>query len=68
MIANNIWRLTGDLFEWSFAPYDWFRLGDFNWWSANTVNWMFLAVLIVLLTYWIKETLRFKREGIEDKA
>jgi len=68
MIAGNIFKLIGEFFEWLFAPFDFFRLSGFDWWTANAVNWIFLAILIVLLTYWIGQTLKFKREGKEDKA
>ncbi len=69
MIASNIFRWIGSLFtDFLFIPFNWFRKGDFNWWSANTVNWIFLAVLIVLFWYWMKESAKFLREGTEDRA
>ena len=68
MIASNIFRLIGDFFTWAFGPFEALRLDSSNWWTANTVNWLFLLVLIVLLAYWMKESLRFKKEGIEDSA
>ncbi|PWG06036.1 DUF6341 family protein [Polaribacter aquimarinus] len=69
MIANNIFRWIGSLFtDLLFIPFDWFRKGDFNWWSSNTVNWIFLAVLLVLFWYWMKESAKFLREGTEDRA
>lgn len=68
MIASNIFRLIGDFFQWAFAPFDALRLNDLSWWTANAVNWIFMVVLLVLLGYWMKESLRFKREGIEDSA
>ena len=69
MIASNIFRWIGSLFtDILFIPFNWFRNGDFNWWSANTVNWIFLAVLLVLFWYWMKESKKFLDEGTEDRA
>ena len=68
MIASNIFRLIGDFFTWAFAPFDALRKGDLNWWESNIVSWVFVVVLIVLLGYWMRESARFKREGIEDSA
>ncbi len=72
MLGLNIFRLIGDFFEFILTPFRWLRLevakGDAGWWTSNLINWVFLLVLIVLLAYWMKESLRFKNEGIEDKA
>jgi hypothetical protein len=68
MIASNIFRLIGDFFTWAFAPFEALRLNSSNWFTANTVNWIFMVVLLLLLGYWMKECFRFKREGIEDSA
>ena len=68
MIASNIFRLIGDFFIWAFSPFEALRLDSSNWWTANTVNWIFMLILLVLFGYWMKESLRFKKEGIEDSA
>ena len=69
MVAGNIFRWIGSLFtDFLFIPFDWFRKGDFNWWSANTVNWLFMLVLLVLFAYWMKESVKFLKEGTEDRA
>ncbi|MCD9610955.1 DUF6341 family protein [Tenacibaculum maritimum] len=69
MIAGNIFRLIGSLFtDYLFIPFNWLRLTVRNWWSANTVNWIFLVILLVLFAYWMKEVVRFKNEGTEDRA
>ena len=68
MIASNIFRLIGDFFIWAFGPFEALRLESSNWWTANTINWLFMVVLLVLFGYWMKESLRFKKEGIEDSA
>lgn len=69
MIASNIFRWIGSLFtDILFIPFNALRNGDFNWWSANIINWIFLGVLLVLFWYWMKESKRFLDEGTEDRA
>ena len=68
MIASNIFKLIGDFFIWALEPFEVLRLNSSSWWTANTVNWIFILVLVVLFAYWMKECLRFKKEGIEDSA
>jgi len=72
MIAFNIFKWIGELFtDVLFMPFNTIRaiaLQDFGWWKANTINWLFLLILFVLLAYWMKESLRFVKEGTEDRA
>ncbi|KAB1160606.1 MULTISPECIES: DUF6341 family protein [Tenacibaculum] len=72
MLGLNIFRLIGDLFEVLFVPFKWLRLevakGDAGWWTSNTVNWIFLGVLVVLFAYWMNQSATFLREGTEDRA
>ena len=69
MLGLNIFRLIGDLFDKVlFLPFDWLRLTVKNWWTTNTINWLFLVVLLVLLAYWMNESYRFLKEGTEDRA
>jgi uncharacterized membrane protein len=69
MIASNIFRWIGSLFtDFLFIPFNELRKGDFNWWSSNVINWLFLVVLLVLFAYWMKESVKFKKEGTEDRA
>ena len=68
MIASNIFRLIGDFFGWALSPFETLRLESSNWWTANIINWLFMLVFLVLLGYWMKESYRFKKEGIEDSA
>ena len=43
-----------DLFLFLFAPMDAFRAAELsNWWSANSINWMFVAILVVCMGYWL---------------
>lgn len=67
MIAFNIFKWIGQLFtEVLFIPFDFLRKSDLNWWWNNAVNWIFLAVLLALFYYWMKESRRFVKEGTED--
>ena len=70
MIALNIFKWIGELFtEILFLPFNFLRYGgDLNWWLANVVNWLFLLVGLVLLAYWMNQSVKFKREGTEDRG
>ena len=72
MLGLNIFRLIGDLFVLLLTPFRWLRLevakADGGWWTSNLINWLFLVILIVLLAYWMGQSLKFKREGTEDKS
>ncbi len=68
MIANNIWKLIGDMIEWAFAPYDVLRLGTDNWWSSNIISWILIVVGLISLIYWMGQMYSYKRSGKEDSA
>jgi hypothetical protein len=69
MTLNNIFSWIGSLFtDFLFLPFDLLRKGDFSWWSANIVNWLFMVVLLVLFAYWMGQSAKFLKEGTEDKA
>ncbi len=72
MVSFNIFRLIGDFFELLFTPLKWIRLvvakGQDGWWTSNIVNFFFVLVLILLLTWWVSNAIKFKREGKEDNA
>ena len=73
MAGFNIFSWIGDLFvNYLFIPFTTLRLEvatqSGGWWTANAVNWIFLVVLLVLLSYWMKESRRFVKEGTEDRA
>lgn len=66
MIANNIFKAIGDFCtNILFAPFDALRGLD-NWWTSNILNFGFVIVFLVLLAYWMRESIRFKKEGTED--
>lgn len=73
MLGLNIFKIISDLFtEVLFLPFKWLRLtvanANYGWWTSNAVNWFFLLILIVVLSYWVGQALKFKREGTEDIA
>ncbi|AUC16465.1 hypothetical protein BTO06_15480 [Tenacibaculum sp. SZ-18] len=72
MLGLNIFKFIGEIFQVLFIPFEWIRLtlakGGAGWWTSNSINWIFLGVLLVLLYYWISQALKFKREGTEDRA
>jgi H+/Cl- antiporter ClcA len=66
MIANNIFRVIGDVFtNGLFAPFNALKDAD-NWWISNIPNFVFIAIFFVLLGYWMNESVKFKKEGTED--
>lgn len=69
MLANNIWKLIGQLFEKIlFAPYDAFRHGSDNWWTSNFINWILIIIGFIALFYWMSKMYSYKRNGKEDEA
>jgi hypothetical protein len=39
-----------------------------NWWMANLVSWVFLAILVVSFTYWMLQLKSFNDNNEEDKS
>ena len=69
MLANNIWKLIGQLFEKIiFAPYDMLRHGTDNWWTSNLVSWILVLIGFIALFYWMDKMYGYKRNGKEDEA
>ena len=56
-----------DLFEnFLFIPFKALRELELeNWWTANTVNWLFTIVGFVAFLYWMKQIKLFNEEGNE---
>ena len=50
-----------------FAPYDFFRFME-NWWSSNTINWLFMIIGFVAMVYWMGQLKIFNDNGEEDKS
>lgn len=59
-----------DLFESVlFVPFNVLRETELeNWWIANFVTWIFLAILVVFFTYWMLQLKTFSDNGEEDKS
>lgn len=50
-----------------FAPFDYLR-GIQNWWTANTVNWLFVILGIIAMVYWLRQLRLFDQRGEEDTS
>jgi len=51
-----------------FAPFNAMKeLELSNWWTANTINWLFLAILCVALLYWMKQLNIFNTNNEENR-
>ncbi len=59
-----------DLFESVlFVPFNVLRETELeNWWIANFVTWVFLAILVFCFTYWMLQLKTFSDNGEEDKS
>ena len=65
MIANNIFKATGDFFtNVVFSPFNSIRDME-NWWLQNTISWIFILITCVALVYWIGEIRKYKKAGNE---
>lgn len=50
-----------------FIPFDWLRELELeNWWLANLLTWLFIAILVVAMFYWLKQLRIFDSRGEED--
>jgi hypothetical protein len=50
-----------------FWPFDFFRFME-NWWTSNTVNWIFAILGVVAMVYWLMQLKKFSESGEEDKS
>ena len=52
-----------------FVPFNVLREVELeNWWMANLVSWVFLAILVVSFTYWMLQLKSFNDNNEEDKS
>ena len=52
-----------------FVPFNILREIELdNWWFANIVTWVFLAILVVSVTYWMFQLKAFSDNNKEDKT
>ncbi|MEM1339432.1 MAG: uracil phosphoribosyltransferase [Bacteroidota bacterium] len=57
-----------DLFvNYLFLPYDAFRFME-NWWTSNTINWLFCIIGVIAMIYWMGQLKIFNDNGEEDKS
>ncbi len=59
-----------DFFEnVAFAPYNALReLEPSSWFGANTVSWIFIAICMAAMVYWIGQLKKYDAAGEEDKS
>ena len=51
-----------------FIPFNILRnLDESGWTLSNVINWLFIIIGFVALSYWIKELNGFNKKGEEDK-
>lgn len=51
-----------------FVPMDWMREMELtNWWTANTINWIFIIICCAANWYWIKQLKLFKDKGEDEQ-
>lgn len=66
MTVLNIFHTIDDLFtNVLLLPMKALRFSE-SWWVSNAINFVFCVVLIVALSYWMKQSKKFKDEGTED--
>ncbi|NND62121.1 MAG: uracil phosphoribosyltransferase [Flavobacteriaceae bacterium] len=52
-----------------FAPFEALRFMELdNWWAANVMSWLFLAIGFVAFMYWMRELARINARGEEDRS
>ncbi len=68
MLANNIWKLTGELIEKTFGIFEKLRLDADSWWGSNIISWIFIGIFFIALFYWMGQMFGFRKNGKEDVA
>jgi len=52
-----------------FAPFDALRTLELtNWFGANVMSWLFMAIGLVAFVYWMGQLKKFNDNGEEDKS
>lgn len=64
------WEGIANLFvNFLFKPFDALRALELeNWWTANTVSWLFIIIGIVAFVYWMGQLRTFDKNNEEDKS
>tara|TARA_B100000524_G_scaffold348340_1_gene252550 strand:+ start:791 stop:1018 length:228 start_codon:yes stop_codon:yes gene_type:complete len=67
---KDIFFAIEDLFvNFLFIPFDKLReIGDYNWWLANIMAWIFIAIGIIAFCYWMIQLKKFDDNNEEDKS
>ena len=64
---ESFFRAIEDLFvNVLFAPFDALRFMQ-NWWTANTLNWIFMIIGAVAFAYWMLQLKKYNDNGEENK-
>ena len=50
-----------------FVPFDFLREME-NWWTSNTVNWLFMIIGAIAMFYWLGQLRLFDQRGEEDHS
>ncbi|MGM5469180.1 DUF6341 family protein [Flavobacteriaceae bacterium LMO-SS05] len=52
-----------------FAPFDALRTLELSsWFGANVVSWVFFAIGLIAMVYWMLQLKKFNDHGDEDKT
>lgn len=48
-----------------FAPLDMLaKLELSDWWTANTINWLFIIICCVAMIYWLQQLIKFSKGDV----
>lgn len=54
--------------DFLFKPLDWLRALELdNWWLANSISWILIAICGYYIYYWIKQLRIFDEAGTENQ-
>lgn len=54
--------------DFLFLPLDWLRALELeNWWSANTLNWIFIIICAYFVWYWIQELKKYNAKQDDNQ-
>jgi hypothetical protein len=67
---KDIFEAIADFFvNIAFVPYDALRALELeNWFAANIMSWIFIAIGFVAFTYWMLQLKKFEDNNEEDKS
>ncbi|MBD3725199.1 MAG: uracil phosphoribosyltransferase [Flavobacteriaceae bacterium] len=54
--------------DFLFKPFDWLRSLELtDWWTANTINWIFILICCGAMLYWMKQLRVFKSNNEDEQ-